>query len=154
MVFEIHAEDQVFHDFEDIKSEATCHFKEIYSAEENNYFDSMLLDLVPKIVKTKHNHKLTKKISMEELKEVVDEMKDDKAPGPDGFNATFIKICWDIIEKDLLKMVTKYQRCDKVGGSTNSAFLALIPKEKEANSFDKFRQISLCNIGYKMLMYM
>ena len=65
MVFEIHAEDQVFHDFEDIKSEATCHFKEIYSAEDNNYSNSVLLDLVPKIVKTKQNDKLIKKISME-----------------------------------------------------------------------------------------
>ena len=48
-------------------------------------------------------------------------------------------------------MVTKSQRCDKVGGSTNSSFLALIPKEKDANSFDRFCPISLCNIGYKII---
>ena len=71
-MYEIHAEDQVIHDFEDIKVKATRHFKEIYSAEASTNFDSMLLDLVPKTVKTKHNDKLTKKISMEELKEDVD----------------------------------------------------------------------------------
>ena len=48
-------------------------------------------------------------------------------------------------------MVTKSQRCEKVGGSTNYVVLALIPKEKEANSFDRFRPISLCNIGYKII---
>ena len=48
-------------------------------------------------------------------------------------------------------MVIKSQRCDKIGGSTNSTFLALIPKEKDANSFDKFQSISLCNIGYKII---
>ena len=48
-------------------------------------------------------------------------------------------------------MVTKSQRCDKIGGRTNSAFLALIPKEKDVNSFDRFRPISLCNIGYKII---
>ena len=48
-------------------------------------------------------------------------------------------------------MVRKSQRCYKIGGSTNSAFLALIPKEKEAKSFDMFRPISLCNIGYKII---
>ena len=48
-------------------------------------------------------------------------------------------------------MVSKSQRCGKIGGSTNSTFLALLPKEKEANSFDRFRPISLCNIGYKII---
>ena len=48
-------------------------------------------------------------------------------------------------------MIKKSQSCSKIGGITNSAFLALIPKEKEANSFDRFRPISLCNIGYKIM---
>jgi hypothetical protein len=38
-----------------------------------------------------------------------------------------------------------------LGASTNSAFLALIPKEKGANAFNRFLPISLCNIGYKMI---
>ena len=86
-------------------------------------------------------------VAMEDIKEVVDGMEDDKAPGPDGFSVNFIKVCWGIVQKDLFKMVIKSQRCDKIGGSTNSTFLALITKEKDANSFDRFRPISLCNIG-------
>ena len=112
---------------------------------------TVLLDLVPKLVKEKDNINLTKRITLEELKEVVDDMEDDKAPGSDGFNANFIKICSEIIHKDLLKMVVKSQQSEKIGGSTNSTFLALIPKEKYAVSFDRFRPISLCNIGYKII---
>ena len=48
-------------------------------------------------------------------------------------------------------MVRKSQNCSKIGGSTNLAFLALIPKEKDAKTFDRFRPISLCNIGYKII---
>ena len=48
-------------------------------------------------------------------------------------------------------MVCKSQRCGKIGGSTNSAFLALIPKEKGTTSFDRFRPMSLCNIRYKII---
>ena len=48
-------------------------------------------------------------------------------------------------------MVLKSQSYAKIGGSTNSAFLALVPKEKGATSFDRFRPISLCNIGYKII---
>jgi len=48
-------------------------------------------------------------------------------------------------------MIQKSQSCSKIGGSTNSAFLLLIPKEKGATSFDRFRPLSLCNIGYKII---
>ena len=48
-------------------------------------------------------------------------------------------------------MVIKSKSCNKIGGITNSAFLALIPKEKGATSFNRFRHISLCNIGYRII---
>ena len=40
-------------------------------------------------------------------------MEYDKEPRPNGFNANFIKICWEIIHKDLLNMVIKYQQSEK-----------------------------------------
>lgn len=55
------------------------------------------------------------------------------------------------MEKDLYKMFIKSQSCQKIGGSMNTAFLALMPKEKGANTFNRFRPISLCNIGYKLI---
>jgi hypothetical protein len=38
-----------------------------------------------------------------------------------------------------------------MGGSTNSSFLALIPKESNPSSFARFRPISLCNVSYKII---
>ena len=78
-------------------------------------------------------------------------MDPDKAPGPDGFTARFYISCWDIIKRDLYRMIKKAQNCTKLGGSTNSSFLALIPKEKGAKNFNRFRPISLCNTGYKII---
>jgi hypothetical protein len=78
-------------------------------------------------------------------------MHPDKAPGPDGFTARFFQHCWEIIKSDLTKMIRKSQASSKLGGSTNSAFLALIPKEKGALSFSRFMPISLCNTSYKIL---
>ena len=48
-------------------------------------------------------------------------------------------------------MVKKAQNCNKLGGSTNSSFLALISKEKGAKKFNRFRPISLYNTGYKVI---
>eukprot|EP00253_Pinus_taeda_P014252 PITA_14252 len=89
-----------------------------------------------------------------ETKEALFTMDPDKALGPDGFTLRFLQTCWQIIEKELLKMIQKSQDYQKIGGCTNSTFLALIPKEKGANYFNIFRPISLCNIGYKVITKM
>jgi hypothetical protein len=39
----------------------------------------------------------------------------------------------------------------KMGGATNSSFLALIPKEHGASALDRFRPIYLCNTSYKIM---
>ena len=47
-------------------------------------------------------------------------------------------------------MIKAFQLKAKMGGCTNSTFLALIPKEANPSSFDRFRPISLCNASYKI----
>ena len=37
-----------------------------------------------------------------------------------------------------------------MGGCTNSTFLALIPKEANPSSFDRYSPSSLCNASYKI----
>ena len=151
-VNEIHYQGTLVKDFEGIKRVAHS-FKDLFSAPKENPIDvnSYPLDLIPKLVHDADNLLLTAPISIEELKKTLDGMEADKAPGPDGLTARFFSTCWPIIKVDLLRMVRKSQSCSKLGGSTNSAFLALIPKEKRANNFSKFRPISLCNTGYKLV---
>ena len=78
-------------------------------------------------------------------------MKPDNAPDPNGFSIHFYRIYWTVIRKDLLRMVKYFQAKAKVGEYTNSTFLALIPKEANPSSFDRFRPISLCNASYKII---
>jgi hypothetical protein len=75
----------------------------------------------------------------------------DKALGPIGFLAHFYQKCWGIIKNDLIRMIQFVQRINKIGGSTNSTFLALIPKETNPSSFTRFIPISLCNVSYKII---
>lgn len=140
-------------DFEGIKSVAYTFFKELYTAPENPPLDFQAypFDLIPHRVHEYVNAMLTALISMDELKKALDGMEPDKAPGPDGFNARFFQTCWSTINKDLLRMLRKSQACSNIGGSTNSAFLALIPKEKGATDFGRYRPISLCNTSYKLI---
>jgi hypothetical protein len=48
-------------------------------------------------------------------------------------------------------MVRYIQRSARIGGNSNSSFLALIPKEVNPSSFNRFRPISLYNVSYKII---
>eukprot|EP00253_Pinus_taeda_P034254 PITA_34254 len=48
-------------------------------------------------------------------------------------------------------MIKYFHQKSKVGGSTNSTFLALLTKEVNLGTFDRFRPISLYNSSYKIL---
>ena len=74
--------------------EASRHFKSIYTVEaDNTPPNSALMNMVPMMVERKDNIKLTQRIMIEELKTTVEEMEEYKAPGPDDFNASFVKFC-------------------------------------------------------------
>jgi len=152
-VSEIHHQGSLLKDFEDIKAAAFTSFKDLFSAPDDPPLlsSSHPFDLIPTLVHDADNNSLTAPISMKELKSALFRMKPDSAPGPDGFTARFYVSCWDTIKMDLLRMVRHSQVTNRLGGSTNSAFLTLIPKEKGANQFSRFRPISLCNMSYKIV---
>ena len=139
--------------FEGIKQAAFSHFHDIFSAPLAEPLDPSAhpLSLIPKLVHCSDNDLLVAPVSMKELKSALSYMNPDSAPGPDGFTARFFSSYWDIIKYDLLRMVRHSQIHHKLGGSTKSSFLVLIPKEKGASNFTRFRPISLCNTGYKLV---
>ena len=87
----------------------------------------------------------------EEIIYVIWSMESDKSPGPDGFSFQFYRVCWTAIKIYLLRMIKAFQLKAKIGGCTNSTFLALITKEVNPTAFERFRPISLCNASYKIL---
>jgi hypothetical protein len=150
-ISEIKDETQTYGDFPSIKNVAFNHFKSLFSEEEVQGCNDKFLDEIPSKIIARMNQKLEAKVTRKEIKVALFSMSPDKAPGPDGFTTNFVQVCWQIVKKYLHKMILKSQDCKKIGGSTNSSFLALIPKEKGANSFNRFQPIFLCNIGYKII---
>ena len=139
--------------FAQIKEAAVNHFQNLLSAERNGSEEDALefLTNIPKLVSVEDNDSLMSPVTEEEITNIVWSMEPDKAPGPDGFSVHFYRICWEIIKSDLFRMIRGILRKAKVGGGINSTFLALIPKEINLDTFDRFRPISLCNASYKIL---
>jgi hypothetical protein len=152
-VTEIHTQGQTITDFEGIKRAVVQTFETLYTETQDVAIDpsSYPLNLIPKCIQEDVNNKLITEVDQQEIKEALDQLHPDKAPGPDGFTARFFHNSWDVIKSDLTKLIKKSQSCVRIGGGTNSSFLALIPKERGATSFDRFRPISLCNTSYKIL---
>ena len=86
-----------------------------------------------------------------EIVDVISAMEPDKSPGSDGFSIHFYRFCWNVIKSYLFHMISAFHKKAKVGGCTNSTFLAIILKEVNPTTFDRFPPISICNASYKLL---
>jgi hypothetical protein len=129
------------------------HFEKLY--QEDGYGDieaqENLLQNIPQIINQEDNEKLIMLVTEANILGVLQQMNPDKAPGSDGFTVHFYLLCWHMIKKDLVCMIQYVQKSARMGGSTNSSFLALIPKEFNPSSFKRFCPISLCNVSYKII---
>lgn len=54
------------------------------------------------------NTTLISKITESEIKQAIDSIGSDRAPGPDGLTARFYQECWDIIGLDVTKEVKEF----------------------------------------------
>ena len=137
---------------EDIKKAIRIHFEELYRIEEEVTQEEMetMSNDIPFLI-DKDNDLLKLPISEEEVRKVVWSLHSNKNPGPDGFMISFYRICWHIINKDMLKKINWNQSKNNIGGAANSTFLDLITKENNMISIKIYMPIFLCNPSYKIL---
>lgn len=137
-----------------IKEAKTSHFQLLFKEESVEDSEEALdfLKHVPRMVNEEENVTLLKPFTDEEISNVIWKMEPDKSLGPDGFSIHFYRLCWDIIKADLHQMIKIFLRKAKVGRSTKSTFLALIPKEANPETFDRFGPILLCNTSYYKIL--
>ena len=129
------------------------HFQGLFSETglKENDLNSEVLFNIPSLVTNETNWELMDPFTEEEIIDVIWSMDPDKAPVPDGFSFKFYRVCWTVIKKDLPRMIKAFQLKAQIGGCNNSTFLALIPKEVNPTTFERFRSISLYNASYKIL---
>ncbi|XP_077226476.1 uncharacterized protein LOC143859710 [Tasmannia lanceolata] len=94
---------------------------------------------------------LSKPISSEEIKDVVWKTNGDKAPGPDGFNASFFRAFWYLLGDEFIAAIKNFFKSGKLLKSVNATFISLIPKGPDSSSPSQYRPISLCTFLYKTI---
>jgi hypothetical protein len=66
----------------------------------------------------------------EEVRNAINQMTSDKAPGPDGFTGIIFKKCWPIVKDDIMRAIGRFGELHVHGFRwLNSANIALLPKK-------------------------
>ncbi|XP_070001865.1 uncharacterized protein [Nicotiana sylvestris] len=86
--------------------------------------------------------------------EIVDSLKairDNKAPGIDGFNAVFFKKVWGIINTQVTEVIKEFFSTSKIYKPINCSTITLVPKVSKRTTIKEYRPIACCSVLYKMI---
>lgn len=87
--------------------------------------------------------------TLEEIKTSIMDMRDNSAPGPNGFSVSFFQNFWDMVKGDLNNMFRDFWHGQLDIKRINYGVITLVPKLKEANTIKQYRPICLLNVDYK-----
>ncbi|GKC74670.1 RNA-directed DNA polymerase, eukaryota [Tanacetum coccineum] len=136
-------------DHNSVKNEFLSHFKERF---DRPCSSCLILDMTyPNRLNLDQIDDLERNVTKEEIKRAVWDCGTDKSSGPDGFTFGFYRRYWDIIEKDVVDVVSFFFTEGMFAKGRNASFIALIPKIQDAKVVKDFRPISLIGSLYKII---
>lgn len=105
---------------------------------------------IPKLNEQQKNS-LEGLIKEEEVKRCLQNMKNNKSPGSDGFTAEFLKFFWNDIGKYIVKAINYSFNIGELSSTQKEGVITCIPKKDKNKQYLKnWRPISLLNVTYKL----
>lgn len=108
-------------------------------------------DVIFSKISEQDNITLIEMFSREEIKKTVWDCEGNKSPGPDGYNFTFMKSCWNVVGEEFCDMVADFHCNDRIVRGGNASFLVLIPKKENPVGLNDYRPIYLIGCMYKVM---
>lgn len=94
---------------------------------------------------------LIQDVTTEEIKRAMFAIGGDKAPGPDGFSASFFHKNWSIVGPDVVNAVTYFFSHKCLPKGWNATAFTLVPKLSCPLTMKDYRPIACCNVIYKCI---
>ncbi|GKC76070.1 RNA-directed DNA polymerase, eukaryota, reverse transcriptase zinc-binding domain protein, partial [Tanacetum coccineum] len=94
---------------------------------------------------------MIREVSDNEIKDAMFNIRDNKAPSPDGFTSTFLKKAWGVVGSDVYKAIKEFFTNGKLVGEVNATVISLVPKIPTPNKVTYYRPIVCCNVMYKCI---
>jgi hypothetical protein len=127
------------------------HFQSYLGSPSVNEPASDIMSFIPRLIHADDCVGLGSPPSSDEIRACVFALSKDSACGPDGFNGSFYRSSWDIIQSDLCLAIQHFFSGSDLPISWSSTNLILIPKCEKPRSCSEFRPISLCNFTNKII---
>lgn len=140
----------VVYEEKDITHVISEYFRGIFTSNSNDPF-TQIHGLIKSRVTPKMNRMLTSIPSDSEIPEATASINGGKAPGPDGFSATFYQSYWHIIGPDVIRDIRGFFTSSFLHPQQNETHIRLIPKITSPRSVADYRPIALCNTHYKII---
>jgi len=139
--------------FDELMQLGTCHLKNLFKSDGRVTIDAIVWMTLfsPMFVDKQDNMELIKEVTEEEIKHVLHSFQKDKIHGPDGWSMDFFVGIYDLIRKDILRVVEESHINDFIHSLLNATLISLNPKKDDPQSLEDFRPISLCNNIYKVV---
>jgi hypothetical protein len=97
------------------------------------------------------NRKLTRMPTAKEIKTACFSIHADKAPGPDGFSASFFQTNWRTVGAQIILEIQNFFSSGILPRNINTTHVRLIPKITSSKTMKDYRPIALCSIYYKII---
>ncbi|XP_074572721.1 LOW QUALITY PROTEIN: uncharacterized protein LOC141829202 [Curcuma longa] len=133
-----------------IQASGASFFENLLSGE-NEELNTTSMENIPSLINAEENLALLAIPSIEEVKQVIGDMCEDSAAGPDGFSVAFYVACWEIIKLDVYEAVLDFFQGGFFPRGMAATTIVLIPKMDNAQRWQDFRPISLCNVSNKII---
>ena len=150
-IFQLEQEEGLICGDIELKKYITKYYKKMFGPPDNNFvsMDESLRDDIPQ-VSPQENELLVETFSESEVKEAVFQMKNNTAPGPDGFPPEFYQVFWNVLKGDLMALFEEFHRGSLPLHSLNFGTIILLPKSTNARKIQQYRPICLLNVSFKI----
>jgi len=136
-----------------VKSEVIAYFQSVLGVKQmpGGLNEEVVKSTINLKLSSTQQHVLAQDVKREEIKHAMFSFKNNKAPGPDGFNVGFFKRMWHIVGEDVINAVSSFFQTRRMLKEMNATSISLVPKVANPTRLIDFRPISCCNTVYKCI---
>ena len=144
---------ETLHSHDDLETHLVNYFQDLLTEPipDRSAAITRITRCIPTLVTQEQNDALLRPFTIEEVYQALQDTPKSKDPGPEGFTSDFFHYCWPMIRTEVWEILEDSRTTGEVLRAFNATFLALIPKEGQANKPKQYRPIALCNVIYKLL---